>query len=48
MAKEEEKRNEREVKEEDIPLGWDWLDMEDPWTGERVKIKLPVEEIDRR
>ena len=25
-----------------------WLEMEDPWTRERVKMKLPVEEIERR
>lgn len=32
----------------EIPIGWGWLEMSDPWSKERVWMKLPLEEIERR
>lgn len=40
-------RVERPEKEE-IPIGWGWLKMTDPWSKESVWMKLPLEEIERR
>lgn len=42
-----EEEEEREV-EEDQPLGWGWLDMEDPWIHQIFHMKLPLEEIEIR
>ena len=47
---------EKGEKVEDIPIGWGWLEMEDPWTQEKIKlqvlltiiVQVPLEEIERQ
>lgn len=46
--KERGRDKEVEEEEEDIPIGWGWMDIEGPWSKERVRMKLPIEEINRR
>lgn len=31
-----------------VPDGWGWMELEDLWSHQTVRVKLPVEEIDRR
>ena len=48
VEQEEERRKKSEEQKGDIPLGWRWLEMEDPWTRKTVRMKLPLEETERR
>lgn len=31
-------------RERDIQIRWGWLELEDPWSKKKVKMKLPIEE----
>ena len=35
-------------KEEQLPPGWEWIWMEDPWTGAWEQLRVPREEVDYR
>ena len=31
-----------------LPPGWEWVWLEDPWTGKVEKLRIPMEEADAR
>lgn len=45
---EEQKEKKKNCETGELPPGWRWIELEDPWTHEIVCMKHPLEETERQ